>query len=62
MIIKEYTIKQFKEKHKSIYNDVFRSFPFIDVTDPLYIVRTLENGGDILHVEVGYKTDDWLLT
>jgi len=63
MIVKEYTIPQFKNKHKKVFNELFKPLsPAIDFQDPDYIIRTLENRGQIIKAELGYESDlEWNL-
>jgi len=62
VIIKEYTVKQFKEKHNKLYNESLKPLSsVIDFTDPEYIIRTLENRGQVIRLELGYASDNWHL-
>lgn len=62
MIVKEYTLAQFKQKHRGFYNFYIKDLDKeLDFSSPDYIIRTLENKGQILQFEIGYASDEWNL-
>lgn len=62
MIIKQYSIKEFKNKHLGLYRDLYPALNEMGVlNDSCYIIRTLENRGEVLQLEIGYVDDEWNL-